>query len=586
MAATPAATEPVAACNCVSNSHLDTGAAYLPDHRTIRPSEAVRELQRPHPVLRTFGESREMQANTGVADGPHSTVGLLSLSKDVRWPPLLPQQNESKSPFWQPDGSFSCDWAALRAGEAFCSAVNACCVSCLSRTLGGPSEMTSALLEKLRAGAKTAIKEEVDHLIQTVKASAASGAPAPVQDGSGPSEASEDLTQQLLKHPALQAVAFLSVHERRLAVFEMWLDRWQVLSRGYQCTCGSAEATSAGLKQIASGAASSSETKTAVEELRAQIVQLREEARRAHREEETVVAEARTLSVELMKKQRQLLLATERVKALEKVRQDPAFGIAERAQQQLPPASSNANISSYKESLSFIANKCNKLANLTQLIQQQFPQPQRASVQRPSWEACGLAATAGDAHGTPADSSLLGALRELQTPHASMHSPHSLRARGSSHAASPLVQTKNLSRETRFRQPPISEDDARPRGQQKTAHVDGRGTGSPIHPGNMRGTGGVPPSSVRGVIPPASLTSPESHQRNSTPEEPGSNKRTREPEETLRGRWRQALPPAIRHAELDMDAEAAWQPVEPTTRGDPMQEAVWVDSFLRRRPEA
>ncbi|CDI87083.1 hypothetical protein, conserved [Eimeria praecox] len=422
--------------------------------------------------------------------------------------------------------------------------------------------MTSALLEKLRAGAKTAIKEEVDHLIQTVKASAASGAPAPVQDGSGPSEASEDLTQQLLKHPALQAVAFLSVHERRLAVFE-------VLCRG----CGYRMRKQA-------------ETKTAVEELRAQIVQLREEARRAHREEETVVAEARTLSVELMKKQRQLLLATERVKALEKVRQDPAFGIAERAQQQLPPASSNANISSYKESLSFIANKCNKLANLTQLIQQQFPQPQRASVQRPSWEACGLAATAGDAHGTPADSSLLGALRELQTPHASMHSPHSLRARGSSHAASPLVQTKNLSRETRFRQPPISEDDARPRGQQKTAHVDGRGTGSPIHPGNMRGTGGVPPSSVRGVIPPASLTSPESHQRNSTPEEPGSNKRTREPEETLRGRWRQALPPAIRHAELDMDAEAAWQPVEPTTRGDPMQEAVWVDSFLRRRPEA
>ena len=92
--------------------------------------------------------------------------------------------------------------------------------------------MTSALLEKLRAGAKTAIKEEITHLIEMVKASAASSAVIPGQDGSGLSEASEDLTQQLLKHPALQAVAFLSVHERRLAVFEVCC----TLTPGHLCS--------------------------------------------------------------------------------------------------------------------------------------------------------------------------------------------------------------------------------------------------------------------------------------------------------------------------------------------------------------
>ena len=42
----------------------------------------------------------------------------------------------------------------------------------------------------------------------------------------------EDLTQQLLKHPALQAVAFLSVHERRLAVFEVCC----TLTPGHLCS--------------------------------------------------------------------------------------------------------------------------------------------------------------------------------------------------------------------------------------------------------------------------------------------------------------------------------------------------------------
>lgn len=205
-----------------ADKHVGTGPARLPGHCSTRVCLSVGEPQRPLATFEALSEQKDLHAKGAETQNAlYSAVGLLSLSKDVRWPPLLPQQDESKSSFWQADGSFSCDWAALRAGEAFCSSVNACCAFCLSRALGGPSEMTYALLEKLRAGAKMAIKEEVGHLIQTVKASAASGAVAAGQDGSNASEAPEDLTQQLLKHPALQAVAFLSVHERRLAVFEV-----------------------------------------------------------------------------------------------------------------------------------------------------------------------------------------------------------------------------------------------------------------------------------------------------------------------------------------------------------------------------
>ncbi|CDJ28366.1 uncharacterized protein EMH_0014800 [Eimeria mitis] len=674
MATTDGPSEAGPACSGRSANHAGAGEVRLPCHRPKIPPVSVGRFQRPLANLEALGEQRELHAKgSDTASASHS-IGLLSLSKDVRWPPLFPQQNESKSSFWQEDGSFSCDWGALRAGEAFCSSVNACCVSCLSRALGGPSELTSALLEKLRTGAKTAIQEEVSHLIQTVKASAAAGADLRGQDGSGVSDASEDLTQQLLKHPALQAVAFLSVHERRLAVFEvrsaprpcqlrscknvlglvlrfawvapvlaisylfgcglarsqMWLDRWQVLSRSYQCTCGSAQATSAGLNRIASGSASAngellldSESRActqyvfcsklilwylAVQESLnccAVIVWLphgRKKLRRIQQlkisgfkllnyvkrqsertRKKSPLSKKPELSVELMKKQQQLLLATERVKALEKVRQDPTFGIVERAQQQ-PPASSDAKSSNYKESLSFIADKCTKLANLTQLIQQQFPQSQTTGLLRPSWEPGQAVAAAGEAPDTPADGGLLGALRELQTPHVSMHSPHSLRARRSSYVASPVEQTKNPGAAPRFRQPPTGEEDARPRGQ-KRAPADGWRTHSPLRPGNLRAVGEPQVSSVRAVIPP--MTSPDNRHRNNATMEPGSNKRTRDPEEaTLRDGWRRALNPAVRHAELDIDAEVAWQPVDPTAREDPMQEAVWVDSFLRRRPEA
>lgn len=210
-------------------------------------------------------------------------------------------------------------------------------------------------------------------------------------------------------------------------------------------------------------------------------------------------------------------------------------------------------------------------AHLTQLIQQQYPQPQIGLV-RPSWEAGQLVGTAGDTLHAPADSGLLGALRELQTPHASMHSPHSLRARGSSHGASPVVQTEDLGAAPRCRKPPVGDEDARPRGQQKGAPASGRRNRSPIRPGNQRATREPPVSSARGGVPPASLTSPNSRYTNNGSMEPGNNKRTREPEETaLKSGWRRALPSATRHAELDMDAEAGWQSAEPTTRGDPMK---------------
>ncbi|CDJ49706.1 hypothetical protein, conserved [Eimeria brunetti] len=574
MATVPATAGSAVLCSGSSGNNVAAGAAQLPHHLYANLSTSVTELQRPLATLHGFREQIEQHAKASDnADAPHAPVGLHSLSTDVRWPPLLPQQSDTNSAFWRADGSFSCDWEALRAGEAFCSYVNACCVSCLSRALGGPSEMTSTLLKKLRTGAKTAIKEEVDHLIQTVKASCANSQGAPAGDGSSTSEASEDLREQLLKHPALQAVAFLSVHERRLAVFEMWLDRWQVLSRDYHCTCGSAEATTAGLNRITSYAASTNEaeTKTAIEDLRAQVDRLREEARLARQEEEAVVTEARTLSAALLRKQRELLLATERVKTLEKVQQDPTFGIVQHAQQRLPPASSDGEVSKYKESLDFISEKCNKLANLTQLIRQQFPQPQTTGSLRPGWEASQLVAAAGDAPDTPADGGLLGDLRELQTPHASMHSPHSLRARASPHAASPVVQAKSPCAAPPFRQLPTGADDARPRAQ-KTAPTDGTRNRSPLRRGNLNAAEEARATPAGAAIPP--LTSPDSRHRKNAPVESGNNKRAREAEETtLRSRWRRALNPESRHTELDMDVETAWQPVQPTTRGDPMQTA-------------
>lgn len=69
------------------------------------------------------------------------------------------------------------------------------------------------------------------------------------------------------------------------------------------------------------------------------------------------------LSIELVKKQQQLLLATERVKALETVRRDPTFRIMESAQRQPPSASPDSLLSTGKECLSFIADKCSKLVS-------------------------------------------------------------------------------------------------------------------------------------------------------------------------------------------------------------------------------
>ncbi|KAL8431147.1 hypothetical protein ACSSS7_005465 [Eimeria intestinalis] len=358
----------------------------------------------------------------------------------VHWPPLTPSHNVSG--FWQPDGTFNCDWGALKSGEAFCSSVRGACTYCLSRALGGPSKLTAALLEKLRSSAKAAIEDEVAHLISSVKN--CTTAPDGVES-SRQSEAEAEATQQLMKHPALQAVAFLSVHERRLAVFEIWLDRWQVLSGGFQCTCGSAEAADEGVINVTLENARNDTqgwdvgTKAAVESLRTQLAQLREEARAARQEEEFAVLEARNLSMSLVEKQQQLLLATERVKALEQVRADPALALMQRAQQQ---ASSLQETSGASQPFRFIAEKCNKLANLGRLIrEQQVTQPLKDTSLRLSWEAAQAGGTAAEAMaGERTVVPLFGGLQELQTPHASLHSPPSQRARISSFCTSPVVQ--------------------------------------------------------------------------------------------------------------------------------------------------
>ncbi|KAL8449820.1 hypothetical protein Emed_002783 [Eimeria media] len=362
----------------------------------------------------------------------------------AHWPSLTPSQNASG--FWQADGTFNCDWGALKSGEAFCSSVKGACAYCLSRALGGPSKLTAALLERLRSSAKAAIEDEIAHLVSSVKNCAAAS------KGSGSdrqSEAAAEATQQLMKHPALQAVAFLSVHERRLAVFEIWLDRWQVLSGGFQCTCGSAEAADEGLIKVASESACSetkaagrdASTRAALEALRTQVAQLREEARAARQEEEFAVLEARNLSMSLVEKQQQLLLATERVKALERVKADPAVALMQRAKQQ---ASSAQSDSAASQPFRFIAEKCNKLANLGRLMQQQQAvQPLRNTMLRLSWEAAQAGGNAGEAVAAEKTAApILGGLQELQTPHASLHSPRSQRARISSSCASPIVQVQ------------------------------------------------------------------------------------------------------------------------------------------------
>lgn len=150
-------------------------------------------------------------------------------------------------------------------------------------------------------------------------------------------------------------------------------------------------------------------TEAAIEGLRAQVARLREEARNTHQEEELTVSEARSvsddglalaceilkmccrisvaatavnaassrgahrpasamlfaqLSMNLVAKQQQLLLETERVKALEKTRADPTVSLMQSVQQQLTSPAADSIIAPHKEPLCFIAEKCNKLVRL------------------------------------------------------------------------------------------------------------------------------------------------------------------------------------------------------------------------------
>ncbi|CDJ63345.1 hypothetical protein, conserved [Eimeria necatrix] len=596
MATIPAETVPVGElCSRVNASSLhssgvfsklaEVNAAQQPEQRFPNPSMPTDCHHRPPAHLRVPSETERPHSNGVDASGLSDLfVGLLSLPKGVRWPPAVPRQDAPSSHFWQSDGSFSCDWAALKAGEAFCASVNATCAFCLSRALGGPSAMISALLSKLRAGAKTAVEEEISHLIQAVKTSAANAAAESGPDCSDQQQNSEDVTQQLLKHPALQAVAFMSVHERRMAVFEIWLDRWQVLSRGYHCTCGSAEAADENLTQMASDVTSvhdeQVDAKAAIEELRGRVVRQREESRKAYQEEESVVSEARSLSIELVKKQQQLLLATERVKALETVRRDPTFRIMESAQRQPPSASPDSLLSTGKECLSFIADKCNKLASLAQLMQQQPNQPQTEGQLQLSREAAQAVTVAGDADDAEEDTWLFRTLRGLQTPHASMHSPQSQRARASSLAS--VTHAKDGAN-GRVVERPVCELSGCDAGVGKLRQLpaDDRMVCARLN----RAAGSEASASPASRL--ASPASPDSRHSIKAPPEPGSNKRARRPDKlALRSRRKPGLLPSMRHAELDIGTDVSWQPAEHRRETNVLQDAVWIDSFLRRRPDA
>lgn len=492
-------------------------------------------------------------ANTDFSKVLTPFPGLLALPRAVQGLPLLPSQ--SASSFWQADGSFSCDWTALKTGEAFCSTVKSVCAFCLARALGGPARLTSALLKRLRAGAKLAIEDEVARLIKAVKSFTGASTR---QESNCQYEAGAEATQQLMKHPALQAVAFLSVHERRLAVFEIWLDRWQVLSGSYQCTCGSAEAADEGLTRIASAnpirtstPGKGADTKVAIENLRAQVARLRKEAREAQRDEESAVAEAQEMSVHLVAKQQQLLLGIERVKALEKIRTDPTVSLMQRAQQRQTSAGTvESIIASQKESFSFIAEKCSKLANLARVMQQQqFPHLQKGGFLRLSWEASQTMPNAREEDGGVG---LMGGLRGIQTPHVSLHSPRSQHAHISC-CASPIKLAH------RPAAPPTREITA--------GHKIGEeAAGSP----NRREPTASPPPTGRDIL---GLAEAESSKRRRGVEEPDSVRR------------RRAHPLGGVNTDLDMDGEAAWDPPGRKCRIDPAQDAIWVDSFLRRRPE-
>lgn len=302
------------------------------------------------------------------------------------------------------------------------------------------------------------------------------------------------------------------------------------------------------------------------------------------------------LSIELVKKQQQLLLATERVKALETVRRDPTFRIMESAQRQPPSASPDSLLSTGKECLSFIADKCNKLvstlgssvllpcsawryliedrqlhrygfcsfgvcalrlqASLAQLMQQQPNQPQTEGQLQLSREAAQAVTVAGDADDAEEDTWLFRTLRGLQTPHASMHSPQSQRARASSLAS--VTHAKDGAN-GRVVERPVCELSGCDAGVGKLRQLpaDDRMVCARLN----RAAGSEASASPASRL--ASPASPDSRHSIKAPPEPGSNKRARRPDKlALRSRRKPGLLPSMRHAELDIGTDVSWQPAE------------------------
>lgn len=187
-----------------------------PEQILVQPPAPTEANRRASEAYRGSEHSGHQSDSANGSETLNCCAELSLLPRPVKGPVVVPSQSTLN--FWQADGSFKCDWGALKTGEAFCSSVKAACAFCLLRALGGPSQLASVLLEKLRAGAKVAIEDEVARLVQSVKSYVAASSE---QGNRMEPEAATEATQQLMKHPALQAVAFLSVHERRLAVFEV-----------------------------------------------------------------------------------------------------------------------------------------------------------------------------------------------------------------------------------------------------------------------------------------------------------------------------------------------------------------------------
>lgn len=194
---------------------------------------------------------------------------------------------------------------------------------------------------------------------------------------------------------------------------------------------------------------------------------------------------------------------------------------------------------------------------MAQLMQQQPNQPQTEGQLRFSREAAQAVTVAGDADDAEEDTWLFRTLRGLHTPHASMHSPQSQRARVSSLAS--VTHAKDGANGRVVERPvcELSGCGAAGMGKLRQLPADDRIVCARLN----RAAGSEASASPASRL--ASPASPDSPHSNKALPEPGSNKRARRPNKlALRSRRKQGLLPPMRHAELDIGTDVSWQPVE------------------------